>query len=96
MAFAAAPHDPVAAAILEEAAEDLATAIIAVATALDLRDAPFPLVMAGGNLRPGLLADALTERIAVSLPQATPIHPALDPALGAALLALHAHRGTAA
>jgi len=100
LAYAAAPRDPLAAAIVAQAADDLAIAVTTVAAALGLRDAPFPLVMAGGNLRVpsgrGPLADALTASLAHSLPRATPIHPALDPAMGAALLALHAHRGMAA
>ena len=96
LAFAAAPHDPIAAAIIEQAADDLAIAVTTVANALDLRDTPFPLVMAGGNLRRGPLADALTARLAHELPHAVPIQPTIDPAMGAALLALHAHRGMAA
>ena len=96
LAYAAAPHDPVAAAIVTQAVDDLAVAVETVAAALRLTGTPFPLVMAGGNLRPGLLAQTLTARLAHSLPHASARHPTLDPVMGAALLALHAHRGVAA
>jgi N-acetylglucosamine kinase len=97
LAYAAAGHDPVAAGIVAQAAADLGIAVETVAAALGLSETPFPLVMAGGNLRAlsgrGPLAEALTARLARSLPVCRPIYPTLEPVMGAALLALHAHRG---
>lgn len=79
--------DGVATAIVEQAARDLATAARAVVRKLDLHD-EFPLVLAGGNLRPGPLFDVLRREIEATIPAATITQPQVDPAIGAALLAL--------
>jgi N-acetylglucosamine kinase-like BadF-type ATPase len=80
--------DAVAAAILEQAADDLAIAVLAVAHQLEMQGEPCPLVLTGSNLQPGRLAALVTARLQVVLPQATIIHPSVEPAIGAALLAL--------
>lgn len=80
--------DAVAVAIVEQAAHDLATAARAVVRKLELGTEGFPLVLAGGNLRPGPLFDALQNEIQRSIPGATIARPQVDPAVGAALLAL--------
>jgi N-acetylglucosamine kinase-like BadF-type ATPase len=80
--------DPVAQQITEDGAEGLAIAVKAVVTRLGLADQSFPLVMAGGNLRPGLFQEQVTSRILAFAPQATLIRPTLEPVVGAALLAL--------
>jgi N-acetylglucosamine kinase-like BadF-type ATPase len=79
--------DAVAQAILEQAAHDLATTVRAVVQGLHLETAEFPLILAGGNLRPGWLSQRLTELIQPSAPQARIAHPTVEPAVGAALLA---------
>jgi N-acetylglucosamine kinase-like BadF-type ATPase len=92
----AAQGDAVAQAILAQGADDLDIAIETVAHNLGLGADAFPLVAAGGNLRPGLLCDLLAARLRHTLPAARLVHPVVDPAVGAALLACHAHRGAAA
>ncbi len=80
--------DTVAQQIIEQAAIDLAAAVAAVAQGLDMANEAFPLVQAGGNLRPGLLSDRLGAHLTLIVPQASLIYPQIEPALGAALLAL--------
>lgn len=82
--------DAVAQAILDQAVDDLAVAVETVARKLAFGE-PFPLVTAGGLLRPGPFHDALARRITATLPLAQVRHPAVEPALGAALLALRAY-----
>jgi len=84
----AAEADPVARQIIEQAAVDLAAAVVAVVQGLGMANETFPLVLAGGNLRPGLLSDRLCAHLTQLVPQANLIHPQIEPALGAALLAL--------
>lgn len=84
----AAEGDAVAQQIIEQAAIDLATAVTAVVQSLGMANEAFPLVLAGGNLRPGLLSDRLRAHLALVVPQASLLHPQIEPALGAALLAL--------
>lgn len=86
----AAAGDAVAQAILDQAVDDLAIAVETVATKLTF-DAPFPLVTAGGVLRPGPFYTAFTQRIATTLPLAEVRRPQVEPALGAALLAVRAY-----
>ena len=75
--------------ILHDAAVDLALAVESVARRLKLHKEPFPLVFAGGGLRPGLLADSVRARLRRTLPAADVLFPPVEPAIGAALLALH-------
>lgn len=82
--------DPIAARIVEEGATALAVAVQAVASRLDFTESPFPLVMAGGMLRPGFYFDQVSQQIQSMLPQANLIRPTVEPAVGAALLALRA------
>lgn len=86
----AARGDPAALAIVEQGAADLAVAVETVARRLGLAETAFPLVTAGNNLRPGRLLDSLKQRLQTSLPHAQIVQPQVEPAMGAALLALRA------
>jgi N-acetylglucosamine kinase-like BadF-type ATPase len=74
--------------ILSQTAQGLGEAIVAVVTGLALQEAPFPLILTGGNLREGPLHKLLSQRVRIIAPQAQIIHPVVDPAIGAAWLAL--------
>jgi N-acetylglucosamine kinase-like BadF-type ATPase len=74
--------------ILSQTAQGLGETIQAVVTGLALQEASFPLVFTGGNLREGLLHKLLSQRVHTIAPQARIIHPVIDPAIGAAWLAL--------
>lgn len=80
--------DAVANAIIEQAADDLVVTVRAVVHGLQLTQTAFPLVLAGGNLQPGLLRDRLTPRLQQLAPAAHITSPQVEPAAGAALLAL--------
>lgn len=80
--------DAVANAIIEQAATDLAAAVGAVARGLTWEQDTFPLVLAGGNLQPGLLRNRLSPRLHGVAPKARIVSPTVEPAIGAALLAL--------
>ncbi|MFN8493622.1 MAG: BadF/BadG/BcrA/BcrD ATPase family protein [Caldilineaceae bacterium] len=80
--------DVVANAIIDQAADDLAATVRAVVNGLHLTQTTFPLVLAGGNLQPGLLCDRLTPRLQQIAPAARITGPLVEPATGAALLAL--------
>lgn len=86
--------DRVANAILDQAAADLATTVGAVVQGLQLADQSFPLILAGGNLRPGLLSERLIPRLQAMAPHAQIAHPPVEPAVGAALLARRAGEKT--
>jgi len=79
--------DPVAVSIVERGARGLAVAVQAVVDGLDMGDA-FPLVMAGGLLRPGFYAEEVGRQLAGIAPAIEIIHPQVEPAVGAGLLAL--------
>lgn len=83
-----AAGDAEARRILHDAAVDLALAVESVARRLKLHKEPFPLVFAGGGLRPGLLADGVRARLRRTLPAADVLFAPVEPAIGAALLAL--------
>lgn len=85
-------RDPVALAILDKAAQGLAVAAQVVADGLEMGDV-FPLVMAGGLLRPGYYAELVAGKLAGIAPDITIIHPQVEPAVGAALLALRSVEG---
>jgi N-acetylglucosamine kinase-like BadF-type ATPase len=78
--------DVAAQSIVNQTAHGLAEAVAPVVRGLGLSDEPFPLVLAGGNLRPGPVYAQLTEQIRLAWPQAD-IVAAGPPALGAALRA---------
>lgn len=80
--------DAVANAILDQAADDLTTTVKAVVNGLQLAQTAFPLVLAGGNLQPGLLRNRLEPRLQQLAPAAHITNPQIEPAVGAALLAL--------
>jgi N-acetylglucosamine kinase-like BadF-type ATPase len=85
---AAEKGDAVAAGIIREAANDLGIAAESVARQLGLQHEPFPLVMAGGGLRDGLLSEWTQDRLRRTLPAASIVFPPVEPAIGAALLAI--------
>lgn len=83
--------DAVARAIVLDHGHALGDYAIAAArqVGLDCGAAPFPLVLVGGVLRhpSPLLVSAITQQIQARLPMAQPTHAAMEPALGALLLA---------
>jgi N-acetylglucosamine kinase-like BadF-type ATPase len=81
--------DAIADAIVEEAAKGLAVAVQAVVVRLHLTHEEFPLVLAGGNLRSGILQQRVRHHLQSVAPKAILIRPQVDPAVGAALLALN-------
>ena len=84
----AAAGDAQAQRIVRQASLDLALAVEAVARRLGMENEAFPIVLAGGGLRPGYLADSLCARFGRSLPMASIVIPSAEPAIGAALLAI--------
>ncbi len=82
--------DRVANAIVDQAAADLAAPVQAVVQGLHLSEQSFPLVLAGGNLHPGLLSERLIPHLRQVAPHAQIAHPTVEPAVGAALLAWRA------
>ncbi|MEM7533849.1 MAG: BadF/BadG/BcrA/BcrD ATPase family protein [Chloroflexota bacterium] len=83
--------DVVAGQLVAQAADALFLAISAILTKLDdgeHQPIPLPLVLAGGNLRPGPLNDALTKRLLDHAPLLNVIRPTVEPVMGAAYLAL--------
>lgn len=80
--------DVVAQEILAQAAADLAVAVEAVVEKLAWRMASFPLVLSGGVLQSGPLVDALQRRLHIVAPNAQIVRPQVEPAVGAAWLAL--------
>ena len=92
---AANAGDPAAVSIVRNAATELALAAESVARRLRILSTPFPLVLAGGILRSGILADRLQERFRRTLPNATIVHPAVEPTIGAAMLAIQSKSATA-
>jgi N-acetylglucosamine kinase-like BadF-type ATPase len=81
-------EDPVAQRILANGAEGLAGAVKAVVENLKMTGDAFPLVLAGGNLRPGPLQDQVKAHILSFAPNVIFIRPELEPVIGAAMLAL--------
>lgn len=86
----AADGDPVARAIVERQAEEVATMAVVALTRLDLLDEPTPVLLGGGVLAAqhpqlnGRIADVLSDRA----PKAAPQVVRASPVLGAALLGL--------
>lgn len=84
-----AAGDAVAGAILERAADELALAAAAVAERLVLRGESFPTLLSGGLFRAvPWLTEALRRRLAEVTPRSTVSLLAVEPAMGAVLLAL--------
>jgi N-acetylglucosamine kinase-like BadF-type ATPase len=79
--------DAVTQEILERGASGLTQAVAVVIQGLGLADRAFPLVLAGGTLRPGPYADRIKAKLAAIAPHAQIIHPQLPPVHGAGLLA---------
>ncbi|HVO44231.1 MAG TPA: N-acetylmuramic acid 6-phosphate etherase [Aggregatilineales bacterium] len=86
-AISLAGEDPVAGAILSQAADELASDAISVAQRLKLVE--FPLVLSGGLFRYSeLLRDLVTLRVQVQFSRAFPVPGDHDAAIGAAMLSL--------
>ena len=89
--------DVVASAILNRAADELMTAATAVMTRLELIDAEFSFVLAGGMFRAvPWLCDHLTLLLPALAPHSQTIRLEVEPALGAVRLAIAELRGGAA
>jgi N-acetylglucosamine kinase-like BadF-type ATPase len=90
---AAEVGDAIARAIVDEAASELALAVLTVARKLGLGVEEFPVATSGGVLTPGgLVFEATRSRIAASAPGARVGPPRYPPEVGAARLALARHR----
>ncbi|WP_456845585.1 N-acetylglucosamine kinase [Cellulomonas sp. P5_C6] len=90
---AAGRGDPVAVAIVERQADEVAALALAALRRLDLADAVVPVVLGGGVLAardPGL-TEGVRARIAAGAPGAHLVFVADRPVLGAAFLVLEAH-----
>lgn len=84
--------DNVANRVLEDAAAALVATIETVAKKIDFdKEEEYPLIMAGGNLdhEGSLLTEKLIKQLHAHLPRARPSRPVVDPAMGAALLAVN-------
>ncbi|MCB0107343.1 MAG: hypothetical protein KDE53_15590 [Caldilineaceae bacterium] len=80
--------DPVASRIIDEAAVDLAAAVELVVRGLGMLTEPVPIILSGGNLAPGLFSSLVQQHIHSLIPHAQLIRPSIEPAVGAAQLAL--------
>ncbi len=89
VAEVAQQKDPVATRIIEEAAIDLAAAVEVVVRGLDLLNTPTPIVLSGGNFLPGLFSTLVSQHLHSLTPNAQLMRPSVEPAAGAALLALN-------
>jgi N-acetylglucosamine kinase-like BadF-type ATPase len=94
---AADAGDAIAAALVDRAAAELASAASSVITRLEMRGDAFPTVLAGGVFR-GLpsLIDKVAEHVAEIAPRSDVRRLDAEPALGAVTLALSAARGPVA
>lgn len=87
-------NDPVALSIIEEAAIDLAAAVEHVVRNLNLLNESISIVLSGGNLGSGLFGNLVSQHLHTLIPKAQLVRPAVEPATGAALLALsHLQKG---
>ncbi|GAA2100638.1 BadF/BadG/BcrA/BcrD ATPase family protein [Kitasatospora saccharophila] len=88
--------DPIALALIDRQADEVARLAVVALTRLDLLEQPVPVVLGGGVLasRQPLLLDNLTARLAADAPLAEPRVVVAPPVLGAALLGLD-HLGAA-
>jgi N-acetylglucosamine kinase-like BadF-type ATPase len=87
---AAVAGDPVAMAVFEEAAVELAALVIAVAGRLGISEQAFDVVQVGGvwNAAVPVLHERFAAELAAVAPDARRMRPSVDPAVGAARLAL--------
>ncbi|HXE79979.1 MAG TPA: BadF/BadG/BcrA/BcrD ATPase family protein [Vicinamibacterales bacterium] len=93
---AADAGDAIAAAILDEAADELTAAAASVADRLRMRDSVFPLVLSGGGFH-GVprLREGVLQRLTAVVPHAEPRLLTQEPALGAVRLAIAEAKGGA-
>lgn len=86
---AASPADPVAVAILERHSRYLVRAAVTIADKLGFTaDDEVVVVLCGGVLEHEMMAKLVSDEVRKKLPKAKFTHPLVDPAHGAALLAL--------
>ncbi len=86
--------DPVARAIIEAAAVDLAATVEHVVRNLNLLNEPIAIVLSGGNLLPGFFSGLVSQHLHSLIPKAQLVRPNITPAVGAALLAFnHLQKG---
>ncbi len=86
---AAEAGDLVALDVIAAGADALASAVDAASRRLGLRERPFPLVMAGGLLTTNdFYRKVVVQAVHTRVPNARPMQPRADAAVGAALLAL--------
>lgn len=87
-------NDPVAVAIIEEAAVDLAAAVEHVVRNLNLLNEPISIVLSGGNLGVGFFGSLVSQHLHTLVPKAQLVRPNVEPVVGAALLAFnHLQKG---
>lgn len=86
-------QDEVASRIIAEQAIDLAAAVEVVVRGLDMLNEATPIVLSGGNLQPGLFSNLVQQHLNSLIPNAQLLRPTVEPAVGAALLALKGQQG---
>lgn len=80
--------DAVAKRIVAEQAIDLAAAVELVVRGLDMLHEATPIVLSGGTLQPGMFSNLVQQHLSNLLPNAQLLRPSVEPAVGAAQLAL--------
>ena len=86
---ATSPPDPVALAIIEKHARYLIRAAVTIADKLAFSpDEQLSVVLCGGILEHAMMARLVSDEVRKRLPRASITHPLVDPAHGAALLAI--------
>ena len=91
---ATSPPDPVALAIVRKHAAYHVRAALTIIRKLGFpRDEAVPVVLCGGILEHRLMADLVSAEVRKELPNAAITHPLVDPAHGAALLAITQAKG---
>lgn len=87
-------NDPVAVAVIEEAAIDLAAAVEHVVRNLNLLNESIAIVLSGGNLGSGPFGSLVSQHLHTLVPTAQLVRPTVEPATGAAFLAFnHLQKG---
>jgi N-acetylglucosamine kinase-like BadF-type ATPase len=85
--------DRTAQRIVDQTTAALAEAVVPVVHSLNLQNAPFPLVLAGGLLQMNLIRTGVVERIHAQVSMAELVESTAPPAVGAALLVLGQQSG---
>ncbi len=85
-------EDEIASRIIAEAAIDLVAAVECVVRGLDMLNQSPPIVLSGGTLRPGLFSSLVHQHLNSLVPTAQLLRPSVEPAVGAAQLAMKRRR----